>query len=106
MTAPGDPPPATRSPLRWCFEDRSTGKLVVVQWPNLPIWIFLAALAVQYVLHPAGKLGTAVTAVAALALTWWALDELIRGSNPWRRALGAGALAYLVWRGWLLLAGH
>ena len=106
MTAPGNPPPAApRGPLRWCFEDRSSGKIVVMQWPNLPVWIFLAALAVQYVLHPAGALGTAVTVIAALSLAWWALDELVRGANPWRRFLGAAGLVYLVWHYGPLLVG-
>jgi hypothetical protein len=30
------------------------------------------------------------------ALTWWAVDEVIRGSSPFRRALGGLVLAYLV----------
>ncbi len=98
MTAPGDPPPpAARGPLRWCFEDRGTGKLVVAQWPNLPLWIFIVAFAVEILFHPTGRLLIAVTIVAAVGLTWWALDELIRGCNPWRRALGAAVLAYEVY---------
>jgi hypothetical protein len=34
--------------------------------------------------------------VAALALGWWALDEIGRGVNPWRRLLGAVVLGGLV----------
>jgi hypothetical protein len=26
-------------------------------------------------------------------LVWWAVDELIRGVNPWRRFLGGAVLA-------------
>ena len=107
MTAPGDPPPPARprGPVRWCFEDRGTGQLVFAQWPNLPLWIFLVAFAVQMILRPTGRLLTAVVVVAAISLTWWALDELIRGCNPWRRALGAGALAYQVYQFGPLLFG-
>ena len=106
MTAPGDrPPPAPRGPLRWCFEDRSSGRIVVAQWPNLPLWIFLAGLGVQVVLHPVDRLGTAVTIVTALGLAWWALDELIRGCNPWRRALGLAVLAFEVYHFWSLRGG-
>ena len=98
MSAPINPrPQAPRGPLRWCFEDRSTGKLVFAQWPNLPLWIFVAAFAVQELLHPTGRWLTAVTIIAAVSLTWWALDEVIRGCNPWRRALGVAVLAYQVY---------
>jgi len=31
--------------------------------------------------------------LAAGALIWWAVDELIRGVNPWRRLLGGAVLA-------------
>ena len=106
MTAPGDAPPtAPRGPLRWCFEDRTNGRLVVVQWPNLPMWIFLVGLATQLVLNPAGKLGTAVLVVTAVGLTWWAVDEVIRGCNPWRRALGVAVLAFQVYHFWPMLTG-
>ena len=102
MTAPGDPPPPTapRGPFRWCFEHRDTGRIAIAQWPNLPAWITIAALLVQVLAHPAGRFGLAVTIVFALALTWWALDEIVRGANPWRRALGVAALAYEAWRFW------
>ena len=99
MTAPGDPPPpAPRGPLRWCFEDRATGKLVFAQWPNLPLWIFIVAFAAQEILHPTGRLLSALIIVSAIGLTWWGLDELIRGCNPWRRALGAAVLAFQVYQ--------
>jgi len=35
-----------------------------------------------------------VRAIAALALGWWAADEIGRGVNPWRRLLGAAGLAF------------
>lgn len=31
-----------------------------------------------------------------LALGWWALDEILRGVNPWRRIIGAVALVAVV----------
>jgi hypothetical protein len=27
---------------------------------------------------------------------WWAVDEIVRGVNPWRRILGAVVLAFVV----------
>jgi hypothetical protein len=36
--------------------------------------------------------------VSAIALGWWALDEVIRGVNPWRRCLGGAVLLFGVVR--------
>jgi hypothetical protein len=79
----------------WLFRDRQTGKLVVVQLPNLALWLFFAASAVRRFAHPHGAVGTVVSAVAVAALLWWAVDEVARGVNPFRRALGM-AVALLV----------
>jgi hypothetical protein len=35
-------------------------------------------------------------AVALAALGWWALDEVIRGVNPWRRLLGLAGCAIVI----------
>ncbi|MEX2539897.1 MAG: hypothetical protein WD646_14715 [Actinomycetota bacterium] len=55
--------------------------------------MFLVAAAVRRFIHPSGHVGTAVAVVATSALLWWALDEAIRGVNPFRRLLGVGVLA-------------
>ncbi len=35
--------------------------------------------------------------MAALAtLAWWAIDEVVRGVNPWRRILGVGGCAVVI----------
>lgn len=81
--------------LDWCFRDRTTGRIVVGQWPNPPLWIFAAAVVIRTAFQPAGAAGSALLALQAGALLWWALDELLRGVNPWRRALGAAALLFL-----------
>jgi hypothetical protein len=39
-----------------------------------------------------GGTDTALGVIATIALIIWASDEVVRGVNPWRRALGAGAL--------------
>ena len=38
----------------------------------------------------------ALTAASTAALVWWAVGEIFRGVNPWRRMLGAAALAIVV----------
>lgn len=88
------------SPIRrtfdWMFRDRSTGKIVIAQWPNLPLGIFLVAAVIRRLVHPSGRVGTALSAVAAVALLWWAGDEVLRGVNPFRRILGAVVIAVTV----------
>jgi hypothetical protein len=66
--------------LRWFFTDRTTGRWVVAQWPNLPLWAWIVATL----------LGVHWLALAALVV--WALLELARGASPFRRVLGAAAL--------------
>ena len=57
---------------------------------------FLGAVAVRGVADPTGTLATVVEVVATGSLVWWALDEVIRGVNPWRRLLGLGGCLLVV----------
>jgi hypothetical protein len=66
-----------RRALRWLFEDRSTGRLVVAQWPNIPLWVWIVASLLRWHL------------VATAALVVWAVLEVAKGVNPFRRGLGA-----------------
>ena len=72
----------------WLFRDRRTGRIVIAQWPNLALAIWLGATALRAVLDPTGGWRTTLDLVATAALTWWSLDEILRGVNPWRRLLG------------------
>jgi hypothetical protein len=49
--------------------------------------------------HPPDRLG-----VALEAIFWgiWAVDEVLRGINPWRRFLGAAGAAVLCYGLWTL----
>lgn len=87
--------PAPR-PVEWLLRDRSTGNLVVVQWPNVPLWIFIVSSAVKRLVTPQGSVGTVVAAVAVGALMWWALGEILRGVNPFRRGLGVVVAAVTI----------
>ena len=84
----------TRGILDWMFRSRATGEITVVQRPNLVFTIFLIASAVRVALPRAGTAQVALELVSMAALLWWAVDELTRGVNPFRRFLGAGALIY------------
>lgn len=79
-------------PLEWLFRDRLDGGITIAQFPNLALWVFVVAAVARYVADPSGSAGAVVNAVADAALAWWAIDEVARGVNPWRRILGATVL--------------
>ena len=81
-----------RGTFRWWFEDRSSGRIVVGQTPTLPLWVFALAWSTNKVAQPGGVAGDALRGVASASLAIWSLDEIARGVNPWRRALGTGVL--------------
>ena len=76
----------------WFFRDRRTGRVVIAQWPNLALWIFVAASVIELAIGSAGPVGTGAGIIAIVALVIWAGDEVLRGVNPWRRCLGAAVL--------------
>ena len=80
--------------FRWLFEDRRTGKIVVGQTPNLPLILSVCAFAADAALKPQGAAGTVLRGVKVSSLSYWALDELVRGVNPFRRIGGAAVLAF------------
>ena len=80
----------------WLFRDRRTGRIVVAQVPNLPLWIFLATVVARWVVPEDSGAFTALRVVALASLGWWAVDEVVRGVNPWRRLLGIGGCVVVV----------
>lgn len=85
--------PVGGSVVDWLFRDRTTGRITLAQFPNAPLALFLVTSLMRWILDPHGRLDTALRGLAAGALVWWALDELLRGVNPWRRFLGGAVLA-------------
>jgi hypothetical protein len=85
-------PGPVRSAFDWFFRSRRTGKVTVVQVPNLPLGIYLGATAVRVVAHPQGGLGSAVAVAGNAGLAWWAADEVLRGDCPFRRVAGGVVL--------------
>jgi hypothetical protein len=75
--------------VNWLLRNRRTGKITIAQAPNPPLIIWLVATLVTVVFSPTGTAGTAFTIIGTGALIIWAGDELIRGVNPFRRAVGA-----------------
>src|SRR5438105_15156563 len=82
--------------LLWCFRNRETGAITIAQTPNLALSVFLVATAILWLTHPTGIIATTAHVVATGSLIVWALDEVVRGVNPWRRFLGVAVLIYVV----------
>ncbi|GJD70326.1 hypothetical protein MMMDOFMJ_3272 [Methylobacterium gnaphalii] len=85
--------------LNWFFRDRATGAIVIAQWPNLPLWIFASAAGLAWIVEASAIavpawLSASLQVVAIASLAWWAVDEVLRGVNPWRRCLGGAVLMF------------
>ena len=55
-----------------------------------------AATVVRVVFSPTGAFATALTWVGGVALAVWAVDEVARGVNPFRRIVGGLVLIALI----------
>ena len=73
--------------MGWWFRDRR-GRIILAQLPNTALWVWIAATILGW----SGYHRVQATGVAHGALIVWAADELVRGVNPFRRALGATVL--------------
>jgi multisubunit Na+/H+ antiporter MnhE subunit len=81
--------------LRWWLCDRD-GRVVLGQIPNPALAVWLASLVVGWTGVLGADRAETLTGVGQGALVVWALDELLRGSSPVRRLLGAVVLAMLL----------
>ena len=79
----------------WLFRNRQTGEITIVQVPNVPLGVFLVAAVASRLLADSTA-ASVLSVVSAIALAVWALDEIVRGVNPWRRILGATVLVVTV----------
>jgi hypothetical protein len=79
----------------WLFRNRRTGRITIAQFPDLALTIFLVTVVLRWFVT-SGTAHTALGWIGVAALAWWAVDEVLRGVNPWRRLLGLGGLAFAV----------
>jgi hypothetical protein len=85
--------PSDRSRLAstdWWFRSKD-GELAIGQLPNPALAVFIAAALIG-LLDLSDRNATVLQGIADGALLVWALDELVRGSSPFRRVLGAVVL--------------
>jgi hypothetical protein len=64
--------------------------------PNLPLIVFFVVFLLRLLIDPSGDLRTGLDVIGTAALAIWAVDELARGVNPFRRLLGCVVLGGLV----------
>jgi len=83
-----------RSAADWLFRERRTGRIVIWQFPNVPLLAWLAATVVRMLTH--GAFATTFGYIGTAALTYWAGDEIARGVNPFRRLVGVVVLTGIV----------
>lgn len=83
----------------WCFRNRETGEITIGQPPNALALTVTALLVSRRGLQALGVSGAGGPLDGALmvaetgALAFFGSDELVRGVNPFRRAIGGAALA-------------
>ena len=82
--------------LDWLFRSRTTGRITIAQFPNVALWIFLAMAGLRRVVTKDTAPRAAIDWIAVLALAWWALDEVFRGVNPFRRLLGLAGCVFVI----------
>ena len=91
--SPDQEPGAVLRAVRWTLLSRRTGRLTVTQWPNVPLWVFIILTVALHVFDPKGGTDRVLRVLADVALLVWAVDELVRGVNPFRRILGLVVIA-------------
>lgn len=69
--------------------------VTVAQFPNPPLIVAFLAAVLSWVAGD-GSIYEIARAVFYVALTVWAWEEVVRGVNLFRRALGVGGLIYVV----------
>jgi hypothetical protein len=86
----------TRRFLLWFFRNRKTGAITIAQAPNLVLWIAIVGSVLIWIWHPPGRLGVVLEIIVKGGLFVWAIDEIWRGVNPFRRFLGVAVLFYVL----------
>jgi hypothetical protein len=81
--------------LTWWFRDPSTGETVYWQAPNASMVVVQAASAARR-LHLLAGHERELELIKSAALIVWSIDEIVRGTTPFRRVLGAATLGWQI----------
>lgn len=96
MILPTLPGSLLRRQIDWWFRDRRSGQIVVAHVPNLPIMLWFATVGARWLVASDTSTSAVLEWAGSLTLGWWAIDELVRGVNPWRRVLGLVGCAVVI----------
>ena len=90
MTSTINPVSARARSGSWWFRSPD-GRLVLWQFPNPALWVWIVAVVLGWFPLSATD-ATTIDGVRHGALIVWGLDEVVRGASPFRRVLGAVVL--------------
>ena len=77
------------------FRD-AEGKIVIAQFPNWPLWVWLGATPLENML--VGGVGLSLSRITSFAaIAYWAYLEIVSGVNPFRKCLGGFVLLFVVY---------
>ncbi|MDQ3158360.1 MAG: hypothetical protein M3Q98_16835 [Actinomycetota bacterium] len=85
-----------RRRLDWWILDRDTGRSVLFQPPNPALFVFAASYVLRW--FTGERLDTQLSHIGMGALIVWGLDEVLRGTAPFRRVLGVVVLGWQLMR--------
>lgn len=104
MTRARTPVARARAAVDWLLRDPATGKVVLYQRPNARLTAAGAltttgkVLRATHVVAPGSTADVWLDRARTVLVVWWSVDEVLRGSTPYRRVIGGGVLAVTVWR--------
>jgi hypothetical protein len=80
--------------LRNRFFFDSKGTFVLLQWPNIPLTIWLTCTLISRFTIETTQIVS--TFIGTMSLVVWSLLEITTGVNYFRRFLGSGILLYII----------
>ena len=88
---------AMRAILDWYLRDPRSGKVVLGQRPNLPIILWGMTVVARQLAEDGSDVERLLDWSSVAFLGWWAIDELVRGVDPFRRTLGLAGCLFVAW---------
>ncbi len=79
--------------FEWWFRSRQTGRITIIQLPNWSLSAIAGGWLIRLMVSDDTPMHTGVGWTVTALWLYWGTDEIVRGVNPWRRVLGAFAVA-------------
>jgi len=95
MTSENNPLPQPKTDWTRFFRDPE-GRIVIAQFPNWPLWVWLAATVFEHTLASGDGLALA-RLISFAAIVYWAYLEIVAGVNPFRKVLGGSVLLFVLY---------